>query len=390
MEKIRVVLCANTDWYLFNFRRSLADRLRNDHGAEVICLCPDGPYRPRLEAEGYLWREVRMDCHGISPGRDLALCLQLTKAFNELRPTLLHNFTIKPVIWGSLAAWFAGVPFTVNAFTGLGATFQNRSLRSRVAKWVVTLLLQLVTRLPNTRFIFQNPEDQALIQRLTGLPGERTAIIPGSGVDTIRFHPAAVHPIPPVVLFVGRLLRDKGILVFCEMAKLVRMTRPEVVFWIAGEADLGNPDSLSPAEIQALANANPWLHFLGHVEHMASLYPQVSLVVLPSRGEGVPRSLVEAAACGKPLVATRVPGCQDIVEHGGNGLLVERPGPLEVKAAVLEILGDEAKAASFGKRGRQLVLDRFSEERVNLETIRSYGWPIHPKPRVRPPFGEKP
>jgi glycosyltransferase involved in cell wall biosynthesis len=225
---------------------------------------------------------------------------------------------------------------------------------------------------PNQRVIFQNPDDlQLAIERL-GLDPAKAVLIRGSGVDTTRFTPAPELPHPPVILFVGRLLRDKGVLDFCTAARLAHEKAPHIKFQIAGTPDVGNPSSLQDADVQQISAVQPYLEFLGHVEDMPSCYRKASMAVLPSYGEGVPRSLIEAAACGLPLVSTDVPGCREIVRNQVNGVTVPPRDPQALALAILRLLECPELATSFGCQSRILVESEFSESSVLDRTLSVY------------------
>lgn len=386
MPTCRIAYFANSDWYLYNFRAPLARAAREAFDAEIHFLCPDGPYRPKLEAMGFHWSEVSIARQGINPIREWKLQRHVRHILKVVKPDLLHNFTLKPVIWGSRAAYAERVPAVVNALAGLGTVFRGSSLKGRVLRPIVKTLLKVSLSQTNQRVIFQNPDDMNLMCLELGLPPQFAKLIRGSGVDTERFTPAAEFPSPPVVLFVGRLLRDKGIMEFCEAAGWVHAIHPDIRFRIAGASDPGNPSSLQDEELLRLAKTHPYLEFLGHVEDMLPIYQGSSLLVLPSTyGEGVPRSLIEAASCGLPLVATDHPGCREVVRSGQNGWLV-RPHDVRSQAeAICKVLDSTQDQAAFGLRGRSLAKSEFSEHRVLKDTFKIYrglglGMPLVSKP----------
>ncbi|HLO69050.1 MAG TPA: glycosyltransferase family 4 protein [Holophaga sp.] len=366
----RIALVANTDWYLYNFRLDLARTLRDRHGVDVLCVSPDGPFRSRLQDQGFAWEAIRLSRQGMNPLADLGTVSDLTRIYRTFRPDLVHHFTIKPVLYGSMAAARAKVPRVVNALAGLGTVFSGTTLKGRLLRPLVQTVLRRVLERPGSLCILQNPDDAALIKRLMGEGTTPVHLIRGSGVDVHRFDPGASRQ--PVVLFVGRLLKDKGILHVCDAAERVWPQAPEVMFWIAGTPDPGNPASLTQDDVERLARI-PNVRFLGHVESMADLYRQALTLVLPTQyGEGVPRSLVEGAACGLPLIATDHPGCREIVRPERNGFLIPAGDPEAIAQAVLSLVSRPDTVESMGRESRRIAVEEFSFEHVFNKTTEAY------------------
>lgn len=372
MSTLRITYFANSDWYLYNFRAPLALAARKAFDAEIHCICPDGPYRPRLEAMGFSWFNAPVERQGANPLAEWALQNQVRGILRESRPDLLHNFTLKSVIWGTRAARSEGVPAVVNALAGMGSVFRGGTWKGTLLRPLVTSLLRQTLSGPNQRAIFQNPDDlQLAIDRLK-LDPAKSVLIRGSGVDTTRFTPAQELPHPPRILFVGRLLKDKGVLDFCTAAGIIHEKAPQISFQIAGTLDSGNPSSLQDMDVQRISTLQPYLEFLGHVEDMPSCYRQASMAVLPSYGEGVPRSLIEAASCGLPLVSTDVPGCREIVQNDLNGMTVPPKDPQALADAILRLLKQPGLAAALGRHSRLLAESEFSESSVLDRTLSVY------------------
>lgn len=370
--RTRVVLFANTDWYLYNFRLSLARRIRQGLDAEVWIACPDGPYRTTLEAEGFRWIPIALRRRSLNPWHDLAAAWKLAKALRRIQPHLLHAFTLKSILVGNLATWAAAVPRVVNAFTGLGSLYGGRRADYLLARKLLALFFRLFLGRAGARTIFQNPEDLAQVRALVG-HSDSFRLIPGSGVDTRRFHPPEEPPGAVVVLLVSRLIRDKGIQAFCEAASLVHVDMPQVRFQVAGTVDPGNPSSFTQAEIDRLSKLHPMTEFLGQREDMPELFRGAALAVLPAQArEGLPRSLIEACASGLPLVASDVEGIREVLLHGQNGLLVP-PGDVQALASAwIEILQDPLRRSAMGRASRALALEHFDQEKVLEATLAVY------------------
>jgi glycosyltransferase involved in cell wall biosynthesis len=298
--------------------------------------------------------------------------IRLAKLYRRERPDIAHHFTIKCVLYGSIAAKLAGINGVVNALAGLGYIFSDDAAKARMLKIIIQRFCKLFLR--STQVIFQNPEDR-LTFLSTGLVDENAShLIRGSGVDVERFKPRSKQSASrkKYVLLASRLLWAKGLAEYVEAARLVRQQMPEAVFLIAGEIDPGNPASV-PQDVIDEWKYQGDVEMVGHCEDMQALIEKADLVALPTYyGEGVPRILIEAAASGKPLVATDVPGCREIVRGKFNGTLIPPRDSRALAQAITEILPDDICRARMGKHSRQLACSEFSEERVIKKTLQVY------------------
>lgn len=372
----KVLLFANTDWYLWNFRLPLARAIRA-RGADVVFVSPPGAYAPRLVAAGFRWLPVPMSRRGMRPWQELATLAHLVRLYRRERPDVVHHFTLKCILYGGLAARAAGVRRIVSAVTGMGYVFASDDLAARAARPVVRRLLRAGTGGRDARLIVQNPDDREAVVASGMIGRAQVRLIPGSGVDTRRFAPRAPQAADPGrpfrFLFAARLLRDKGLADYVAAARALRAGGVAAEFLVAGETDPGNPASFDDAAIAAW-RAEGDVRFLGQVEDMPALMASVDAMVLPSTyREGVPRSLIEAAAAGLPLVTTDSPGCRDIVADGRNGFLVPGRDARALAAALRRLATDRALAAAMGRAGRERVLGEFDERIVFARTLGVYG-----------------
>lgn len=366
---MRILLFANTDWFLYNFKLSLARALR-DQGHEVVLVSPSGAFGEKLRELGFVWECFELSRSGVNPFSELSRVRALTRLYARLKPDLVHHFTIKCVIYGSFAARRAGVSRVVNSITGLGFALLASTVKARVIRPVVVGLYRRALR--GSCVIFQNGDNRDTLQKLGVLSQSRVFVIPGDGVDSDFFCPPESEPATPVVLMVGRLLWSKGVADFVKAACLVREVLPQVQFWLAGEPDAGNPESIDEGTLSKWRESGEVV-FLGQRSDMVALQQSCAVAVLAStQGEGMPRALLEAASCGRPLVATDVPGSRELVEHGVNGLLVPPSSAAKLAQAVVQILGDEALALRMRSASRACVLARFSDERITEQTVRVY------------------
>lgn len=369
---MKLVLFANTDWYLYNFRRSLALALR-DAGYEPLLISPPGPYGDKLRALGLRWEPVPMDRRSLNPLREAKLLAWLVSLFRRERPALVHGFTIKCAVYGSLAARVAGVPARVNAVAGMGYVFTSNDTKARVLRPVVRSLLRLALGGERARLILQNPDDVGLFESAGLIDARQVTLIPGSGVDCSRFQVQAQRQDsgPLRVLLAARLLWDKGIAEYIAAARRLRGEGRALQFLLAGDPDPGNPAAVPEATVRDWV-AEGLVEWLGHVDDMPALFASVDMVVLPSYREGLPKGLIEAAACALPLVTTDVPGCREVVTNGFDGLLVPVKNAEALAGAIARLQDDPELATRLGKAARVKALAEFDEKIVIERTIAVY------------------
>lgn len=369
---MKLVLFANTEWYLWNFRRSLALALR-DAGHEVLLISPDGPYGEKLRALGLRWQPLPMDRRSLNPLREARLLWHLVRLFRRERVELVHGFTIKSAVYGSLAARLAGVPGRVNAVAGMGYVFISDSLKARVLRPIVRVLLKLALDGRNARLILQNPDDVALFEQARLVDAAHVRLIPGSGVDCSRFLPDGDRETGGRlrVLLPARLLWDKGLAEYVRAARLLRAEGRPIDFLLAGDPDPGNPAAVPEAEVREWVGQG-LVQWLGHVEDMPALLRSVEIVALPSYREGLPKGLIEAAASGCALVTTDVPGCREVVTHEVDGLRVPVRDGNALARAIARLQQDPALRTRLAEAGRRKALERFDERIVLQDTLAVY------------------
>lgn len=368
-----IVLFANTDWYLYNFRRSLALALKNQ-GYALLLISPPGPYGEKLRALGLRWEPVPMDRRSLNPLREARLLAWLAALFRTERPALVHAFTIKCAVYGSLAARIAGVPARVNAVAGMGYVFTSNDTKARALRPLVRTLMHAALDGANARLILQNPDDVALFERAGLVDKARIRLIAGSGVDCSRFSARsggrdATRPLR--VLLAARLLWDKGLAEFVDAARQLHGQGRAIEFLLAGDPDPGNPAAVPEKAIRSWVEEGV-LQWLGHVDDMPALLASVDVVALPSYREGLPKGLIEAAACALPLVTTDVPGCREVVQDGVDGLLVPARDASALALAIARLHDDPALAGRLGVAARAKALARFDERRVIESTVQVY------------------
>lgn len=351
---MRIAIVINTAWNIHNFRMGLIRSfLEAKH--EIHAIAPPDGYEQHLVRAGCHYHPVRLDNKGTSPAKDIQYVWQLYGLYKKLRPDVVLHFTIKPNLYGTLAAKLAGIP-AINNVSGLGTVFLRENTASKVAR----VLYRFAFRFPDKVF-FQNGDDLAYFikQRLVG--AAITELLPGSGVDLERFRPAPFCRNPRFTfLLAARLIEDKGIREYAEAADTLRRQGIDARFLLAGfkdASDFGIDD-----ESLRRWTENGLIEYQGATDDICGLMRQADCVVLPSYREGTPRSLLEAAAMGKPLVATRVPGCVEVVDDETNGLLCQARNAADLARQMRRMLDlDDARLEHMGNASRRKVEEKFDE-----------------------------
>jgi glycosyltransferase involved in cell wall biosynthesis len=291
--------------------------------------------------------------------------------YRKMKPDLVHHVTIKPVIYGSLAARITGVKAVVNAITGLGFSFSDDG-SAGILRPLAKTLYRLVLGFPRSCAVFQNPDDRDDFVRMKLIPLAQTALIRGSGVDCSRFRVTAPKEGAPIVIFAGRMLWDKGVGIFIEASRILRATHPDARFVLVGAVDPANPATVSTEQIQDWT-AEKAVEWWGERTDMPDVLSGACIVALPStHREGLPKVLLEAAASGRPLVASDVPGCREIVRHEVNGLLVPPRDSQALASAFRRLLESPELRDKFGRAGREIVEQEFSQEIIVRQTLDLY------------------
>ena len=356
----KIIISINTAWNVYNFRSGLIKALVA-HGYDVVAVTPDDEYASRLMDLGCRFISLPMDNNGTHPGRDLLLFVRYWLLLRFERPSVYLGYTVKPNVYGSIAAHALSIP-VVNNIAGLGATFINNTYLTKIVRGLYKFALN-----KSRRVFFQNSDDHLLFTESGLVRSEIADRIPGSGIDLSRYSPSSVPALttrPFRFLLVARMLKDKGIREFVDAARIVRQRFPETQFQLLGMVDEANSNAIAIEEIHTWEKEN-LIHYLGKTDDVRPYLADSDCVVLPSYREGVPRSLLEAAAMERPIITTDTPGCKDVVEHGLNGLLckVRDAEDLAEKMLLMLSLTRENRLA-MGEHGRNKVQSEFDEKLV--------------------------
>lgn len=365
MMNRKIVISVNTAWNIYNFRSGLVRALIGQ-GYEVTVMAPDDEYSSRLKAMGCRFVGLPMDDHGTNPGRDLALLGRYWKALHSVRPSAYLAYTIKPNVYGSIAAQALGIP-VINNIAGLGTTFINKTMLTYLVKRLYRLAMR-----NSGKVFFQNVDDQHLFIQAGLIKSELTDVLPGSGIDLRHFQPATPQPLPNrrfCFLLVSRMLRDKGIEEFAEAARLVRQQIPDAQFQLLGSVDEKNTNSI-PLHTIRQWDKHGLIQYLNKTDDVRPHVAAADCIVLPSYREGLPHSLLEAAAMARPIIATDVAGCKDIVDDNINGFLChpkDAPDLAEKMFKMIRLAPEQR--SKMGASGRQKVVLLFDEKIVILKYL---------------------
>lgn len=333
-------------------------------------LPPDSPLRAQLQAQGLTVHEYPLQRNDTNPLADVRSLWALWRLMHRVRPACVLSYTIKPVIYGTLAAWLAGVPRRFALITGLGYAFDEQAQHSWLGALVQRLYAQALTRVDLT--FFQNPDDAALFRQQALLaPAARSCIVNGSGVDVTQFAVAPLPPGAPCFLLVARLLGAKGVREFAQAAQQVRAQHPKARFVLVGWID-DNPDAIAQSELDAWV-AEGTVEFAGRLSDVRPAIAACSVCVLPSYREGTPRAVLEAMAMGRAVITTDAPGCRETVVDGDNGFLVPVRDPQALAQAMCKFIEQPELIALMGVRSRQMAEERYDVHKVNAVMLREMG-----------------
>jgi glycosyltransferase involved in cell wall biosynthesis len=327
---------------------------------DVHIACGEGEGAEGIAALGLPFHRLPLTRTPVAPLRDLRTVTALVRLYRKLKPDVVHHVTLKPVVYGSIAARIAGVRGVVNAFAGLGHAFGGSSVTARLRRWTVERLIGWSLRLPRQRIVFENRDDLELLTRAAALESEDALVIAGIGVDTHEYVGVPEKPGPVQVLLAGRMLREKGVEYFVEAARRLRRRGVAARFVLAGVPDPFNAGTVTEQELRGWS-AEGVVEWLGFQRDMPRLLRESHIVCLPTYyREGVPRILLEGAASARALIATDMPGCRDIVRNGVNGLLVPPHDVDALERALESLIADADLRARLGAAGRRIAEEEFA------------------------------
>jgi len=367
----KLLLLITEDRFLWSHRLPIA-RAALKAGYEVIIATRLTGDAQKIRDEGFRLIPLRLDRQSYAPLNELRAIRELRQIYAAENPDIVHHVALKPVLYGSVAALGRKNLKIVNALTGLGYLATASSLKARFLRLPIWNSLRFLLSRPNQQVLLQNQEDKQLLVSRLNISPEKITIIKGSGVDMSLFQPTPEPAGIPTILLASRMLWIKGIVEFVQAAKLIRSKGIQVRFVLAGDTDLRSPSAI-PREQLLEWQASGAVEWWGHQPEMSQTFWRAHIVCLPSHGgEGVPKVLIEAAASGRAIVTTDVPGCRDIVRQGVNGILVPPKDATSLAKALGELLENPSLRQRMGSRGREIAASEFSEEVVVRETMALY------------------
>lgn len=366
----KVLYLVAEDWYFCSHRLMLA-RAAMRHGFEVIVATRVNAHGDIIRNEGLKLLPIRMRRESKNVLHELSTVWELIKLYRRERPEIVHQVALKPILYGSIAALFSPGTKIVNVLAGFGFLSTSSSWKARLLRPVVRRAFRLFFNLSRTRLIVHNSDDYRDLLDGMVKDEQRISLIRGNGVDTDLFAPAPEPEGTPVIVLPARMLWNKGVGEFYAAAQILKKRGVEARFVLVGRTDEASPAAISVAQLERWA-ATGAIEWPGHCDDMPSVYRSATIVCLPSYREGIPKSLLEAAASGRAIVSTDVPGCREVVRHGENGLLVPARDP-EALATALELLLSNADLRSaMGRQGREIVLKEFSSVQIIGKVLRLY------------------
>lgn len=367
----RLLFAINQAAFFVSHFLHLAEGAR-DAGFEVAVAAPPGPGEETIKAAGLTFYPLHLNRKSANVLQEVKTLLSLLQVYRAVKPDLVHQFSIKPVLYGGIVARWTRLPAVVNTITGLGFVFIASGFKARLRRAVVTWAYRNALRLQNVRVIFENPDDRQLFFDNRLLQADHAVLIRGAGVDTTTF---AYTPEPlagaPLVVLAARMLWDKGVGEFVNAAEQLRAAGVNARFVLVGGADPGNPKSIAPSQLEQWQREGA-VEWWGERRDIAAIFASANIVCLPSYREGLPKVLLEAAACGRAIVTTDVSGCREVVRHGENGLLVPAREAAPLAAALRQLIADPALRGKMGLAGRERAVAEFSATDVLRRTLAVY------------------
>lgn len=373
---MKILYVINSLSFFISHRLQLAQAASNS-GYEVHVAAPFSNETDVILKEGFCFHPLPLTRSGMKVLEEINSFMALCRLYRLIQPELVHHIAIKPVIYGGVAARLTSMPAVISTIPGLGHVFVERGSKAALLRFNVKLAYRFALAHSNSRVIFQNAEDRDKFVSWHLIDRAKTILIKGSGVDISQF---SYRPEPlgtPVVLMASRMILEKGVSEFVKAAHQLRKAGVKARFVLAGDSDPGNPTSISRTQLINWHKSG-MVEWWEHCDDMPNVFAQTSIVCLPSHyGEGIPKVLVEAAACGRAIVTTDIPGCRDVVVNNYNGILVPRKDPLALVSAIRRLLEDRLLRQAMGKRGREIAVEHFSLQKIVKQTLTAYNQLLH-------------
>ena len=358
-----IVLSHNTARYLLMHYRQLLQELVKRYST-VVCVTPEDGYHQDFAELGIIYQPLRMSQHGMNPFKEWQVIRQLYKIYKQYQPQTVLNFSIKPCLYGGLAARLAGIKKTACMVTGLGYVFLTNKPAVKLLRWVLSLWYRLMLR-DQDILLFQNPDDATFFAKLGISKKCQHIVLPGTGIDTSEFNskPPAINKRPVRFLFIGRMLQDKGVYELVDACKILQSKRLDFECHLLGPVD-SNPSAISLAEIEKWQKEK-LIDYLGETTDVKPYIKKADVFVLPSYREGLPRAGLEAMAMSRAVITTDAPGCREIVTSGKNGYIVALKSSEALADAMIKFIKQPKRCTEMGAKSRQYCMDKFEVAKVS-------------------------
>jgi glycosyltransferase involved in cell wall biosynthesis len=368
----KVILVANTDWYLYNFRFSLIKTLQ-DKGITPILVSPQGKYVEKFIQQGWEYHPWQVGRQSIFPWQEIPSINQLKAIYRHVKPDLVHHHTNKAVLYGTMAARSMSIP-VINSIPGTGYVFSSPTLKARVLRPITEgLFSAFVGTYKNQQMIFENRGDMAQFIKKKFIPGEKATLIPSVGVDLTKYNHTPPQPTQkPIFVFIGRMLWGKGVGVFVDAARILKEQNAECRMVLIGLPDYDNPDYV-PTETLQKWQEEGVVEWWGWRDDMPAAYQTIDVLTQPTQyGEGVPTTLIEASASRRAVIASDWPGCREVIKHGKTGLLVKPGDAADLAEKIRQLTANPQTRSDLAENAFELVNQKFSTDHVNEETVGVY------------------
>ena len=373
-ERLKIIFLANSGWYFYNFRLNLIKFLIKKN-YEIHLICPPDMYAEKIKLQDIKVHTFKLDKYSTNLYKEFKSIFYIVRIYKKLNPFIAHHFTIKGVIYGTIAAKLAGVEYIFNSITGLGRLFIGKSFKYKILNALIVPIYKLLIKTSNSNFIFQNKEDLNYFDKLNISNKFNSFIIRGSGINTTEFKKKNINKIYPKdkywkLLFPARLIKEKGIFELIEACDKLWRGNKNFRLTIAGEPNYiqkGNKNY----NFKNILNRE-YVEEIKYQQDMKSIYEETDIVVLPSWREGLSRSLLEAGSMELPIITSNVPGCRDIVIHEVTGLLVNREDPKSIEKAIIKLIKNKDLCQIYGKEVRKHIIKNFTDKIINQQTLNLY------------------
>jgi len=366
----KVLYFVAEDWSFCSHRLPIA-RAARDTGWDVVVVARESEHGNVIRDEGFKYHPLALQRGGLNPFKDVFVIYKLVAILRQEKPDLIHAVAIKPVIYGSIAARVSGVKHGVYALIGLGFVFLSASWKARLLRPFIRYMLKLCDR-KGSFVLVQNSDDASLMRENIGIAEEHIRIIRGSGVDTAQLPSMPESESRPVICaLVARMLWDKGVGEFVDAIRMLKEQGKEVEGWLVGGMDADNPAAIAESQLKQWQDEGV-IQYKGYQSDIRSVWQQAHIAALPSYREGLPKSLLEAASCGRPMIAADVPGCREIVIDGETGLLVQAHSAAALADGINRLIESPELREQYGKKARELVETSLAVTHVNESTLKLY------------------